>query len=618
MCGFVGIVDKDNKIGKHSNFLKYALQDLHRRGPDMQLTWKSNDSCIEFGFARLAIRDLTEAGNQPMQSYSNRFTIVYNGETYNTDELCVWANINKTFLRGHSDTEIILACIEKRGVKETIQQIDGIFAIALYDSVKNELYLIRDHAGVKPLYMGVNHNGVVFSSHYHHITSHSFFKNERINKQALVNYFKFGFIQEGEGILENTYFLPHSHITTINIDDMKWHWESYYDLQFEKSKIGAACALQDLYTEVVNSQLVSDVPIGCFLSGGVDSTITTGIASRLVSNISAYTIGVDDKVLDESSEASRFASYFDINHFLKQISKTEIINSIDQYKDSLCEPLADFSSLLTLKVCELAKENLTVVLSGDGGDELFWGYPRFQDAIKYKDVLGRSKLSRFLLILLTRFKSNPLPFGLMKYKSFDEYYLAKQGLPGNQQWVKKLIRNKEVDNFPYMYTYMQSKEINNPLDRAKQLEYDIHMQRVLLKVDRASMYHSLEVRTPLLSKKIVEYSTSFNFENCISEQGGKFPLRQILKNILPLGVKNSGVKKGFSPPMAAWMRDELKESIENTIFKIPSSLNTFLNQDYIKELWSDHQSQKSDNSWSIWAIYSLFIWVENKMYRNEN
>lgn len=617
MCGFVGLIDNNNTDGKHTGFINYALHDLHRRGPDSQLAWQSEQGNVQLGFARLAIRDLSDAGNQPMQSVSNRYTIVYNGETYNTNELIAWASVDIQKLKGHSDTEIILACIEQKGVVETVKRMDGIFAIALYDQQESKLYCIRDHAGVKPLYLGINTRGAVFSSHYHHITSHEFFKSENINVNGLVNYFKFGFVQEGEGLLQNTYFVPHGHITTIDTKTLDWSWEPYFELNpAEEKKSVSTSVLQEKYTKIVESQLVSDVPIGCFLSGGVDSTITAGIASIIQSNITAFTIGVDDEKLDETTEAKRFASYFKINHIVHKISTQEILNSLDDYIESLAEPLADYSSLVTLKVCELAKEKLTVVLSGDGGDELFWGYPRFQKALQYKSFLRSPRWWRWIHIGFSKILGVKVSMDLMKYNSFDDYYLAKQGLTGNSVWVSGLLNVVDPIQDPYLYVHAKNKEIKSELDRAKQYEYDIHMQRVLLKVDRASMYHSLEVRTPLLSKKMVELSMGFEEQDCMNKVEGKLPLRKMLQNLIPKGERNSGEKKGFSPPMASWMRNELKAAIEKRIFEVPARLKTYINVIYLQKLWNEHQGGKYDHSWSIWAVFSLFTWVDLKMNAN--
>lgn len=614
MCGFVGLVDKKNKEGKHDGFMEYALRDLHRRGPDSQLRWKCSQGQIEFGFARLAIRDLSEAGNQPMHSPRDRYTIVYNGETYNTDELCAWASIDTNSLKGHSDTEILLQCIESKGVKETIIKMDGIFAIALYDKIESLLYLVRDHAGVKPLYMGLNEKGVVFSSNYQHVTTHAFFREEKIDANAIANYFKYGFIQEGEGIISNTFFLPHGHITTIDLKSMQWQWESYFSLNhFDKQKVGID-EIKSCFKEIIASQLISDVPIGCFLSGGVDSSLTAGIASELKKNITAFTIGVEDKLLDESAEAKRFASYFDIHHELHQITTSDILSSLEEYIDCMGEPLADFSSLITLHVCELAKKSLTVVLSGDGGDELFWGYPRFQTAKLNQDLLNTGMWLRTAKIAWMKIcKKKKVPVDLLHFATFNDYYLAKQGLPGNSIWVEKLLcASKPIKN-PYMYELVKSKEIIEDLDRAKQMEYDIHMQRVLLKVDRASMYHSLEVRTPMLSKKFIELSMHFSHEDCMNAKEGKLPLRETLKLIIPPKANNSGEKKGFSPPMANWMRDEIKDKLKNRLDRIPEKLKPLFNAAFINELWVTHQNNKADNSWSLWAIFSLFEWVDNKM-----
>lgn len=613
MCGFVGLVDINNTDGKHASFMHYALNDLHRRGPDSQLQWKSDNAKVQLGFARLAIRDLSEAGNQPMQSSSNRYTIVYNGETYNTNDLCEWATIDKKNLKGHSDTEIILACIELKGIVDTIKKMDGIFAIALYDRLESKLHLVRDHAGVKPLYLGCNQFGIVFSSHYQHITSHEFFRNEPINENALANYFRFGFIQEGEGLLENTYFLPHGHITSIDLHTLTWSWVPYFELNHSRHKKTTAEELKTCYTEVVKSQLVSDVPVGCFLSGGVDSTITTGIASKCQQNITAYTIGVNDQRLDETDEASRFATYFQVNHHVHTINSNDILKALNDYIESMGEPLADYSSLVTLKVCQLAKQSLTVVLSGDGGDELFWGYPRFQKALTHASLLKLPKWQRIINIGMGKLSGRKAPFGLMDYQSFDDYYLSKQGLPGNSYWVKKLLKSNSVLKDPLLYNLAKEKGIENELDRAKQFEYDIHMQRVLLKVDRASMFHSLEVRTPMLSRKFVELSMNYTYEECMNTKEGKLPLRNLLQSMIPSHQKNSGDKKGFSPPMAEWIRKELKEVIETRIFDVPIKLNPFINKRYIQELWNEHQENKVDNSWPIWAIYSLFSWVDLKM-----
>jgi asparagine synthase (glutamine-hydrolysing) len=619
MCGFVGMIDYDRNVKLHNPFIDFALNDLKRRGPDKQSSWTCDNEYITLGFARLAIRDLSENGNQPMHSLLDRYCIVYNGETYNTDELLSWASIDKKILKGHADTEVIVNCIEKKGFKETIQRMDGIFAIALYDKQEGILYLARDHAGIKPLYMGINSKGVVFSSHYQHITSHQFFRDEPINNNGLANYFKYGFIQEGEGLLENTFNVPHAHIITIKKDG-SWNQAPYfiYNKNNTSSK-NSTSELIEKYTEIVRSQLISDVPVGTFLSGGVDSTLTTGIVSGMKKDITAYTIGVDDKELDETNESKRFASYFPIHHIVKQINEKDIIESLDQYDESMGEPLGDFSSLIMLKVCEIAKKELTVVLSGDGGDELFWGYKRFQVSAQYFSFFQIKYFRRFVFIW-ERLKGNNIPAALMKYSSFSSYYLDKQGIPGNGKWIDKILKNSESIKAPYHYEkYLQNNEIltlEDGMALARQLEFDIHMQRVLLKVDRASMYHSLEVRTPLLSKKFVEYSHRYTYKECVNKNESKIPLRKALQSLIPKSENNSGNKKGFTPPLKIWLCSSLKDRIGNRILNIPEILKPYIDETYIQTIWNEHQTEKADHTWLIWSLYSLFVWVSEKMFVN--
>jgi asparagine synthase (glutamine-hydrolysing) len=617
MCGFIGVINYKEKPSNQDDFVRSCLDDLYKRGPDKQNIWLNEFGNVTFGFARLAIRDLSAAGDQPMSSSTGKLTMVYNGETYNTPELIDWANIGGLPFNGHSDTEIILACMQKMGVEETIAKMDGIFSIGLFDSTSNLLYLARDKAGVKPLYFGLNKSGIVFSSNYNHITSSDFFKDGEIVKESLLNYFKFGFIQEGEGILQNTNFVPHGCVVKIDVgkSSIKPIYKFFEDSNNYATDKGRS--LLDVYKEVVKSQIVSDVPIGTFISGGVDSTLTSGVASLFSPKISAYTIKFKEKEYDESSEASRFSNYFDLNHIVKEISEADVLSSLKNYNESLGEPLADFSSLVTLKVCEMAKESLTVVLSGDGGDELFWGYARFKSAMLYYPLFKLNKFRRFIKICYLRLKGKPIPFELIKYSNFAKYYLDVQGLPGSKVWAKKLFKTNIKEDYPLLFDRLNNEfnTIDEAMDYAKALEFDIHMQRVLLKVDRASMFNSLEVRTPFLSTRFINKSRHYNFSDCVNDQVSKIPLRDALKEIIPFSASDSGNKKGFSPPMDVWLRTTLKDEVGRVVLKTPQILENIIDSNEILEIWNNHQNRKADNSWSIWAIYSLFYWIENKMFK---
>ena len=617
MCGIFGIISFKDEIKKSEDFLKYALKDLSRRGPDQSGIWRNKN--ITLGFQRLAIRDLSEAGHQPMVSPTGNLVIVFNGEIYNTQELIKWCNIDNNKLQGHSDTEILLLCFEKKGITDTLEKLDGIFAIALYNVEKKSLTLARDHAGIKPLYFGYCEDGIVFSSHYHLVTAHEYFCKKKLQKPSLYNYFRYGFIQEGEGLLSETYNLPHGHWISLS-SASGVHWNPYINLgEFLKNEhiTLSTNELHAAYKNVVNSQLVSDVPVGTFLSGGVDSTVTSALVKESKDDIVAFTIGVEDPELDETMEAKRFATYFHLNHLVKEIKEKEISGLMEDYDESMAEPLADFSSLLTLKVCELAKEQFSVALSGDGGDELFWGYRRFKEAFQYVSFFNASKIEKIFTIIKARMKGTAIPVKLLQYRNFKDYYLTKQGIPGSEYWTKKLMLSTGEKSIPYFAKLIDG-EVSDEAEAmlyARALEYHIHMQRVLLKVDRASMYHSLEVRTPLLSRLIVNISKGYRYEDCVYDEKAKWPLRKLLKSMLPPGGHGSGPKKGFSPPMDKWLRGDLKDRFEKRLFLIPPLLADAIDPRTIKKMWSEHQSGNQDWSWMIWSIYSLFTWVDKKMFR---
>ena len=292
---------------------------------------------------------------------------------------------------------------------------------------------------------------------------------------------------------------------------------------------------------------------------------------------------------------------------------------MDDYDRSMGEPLADYSSLMTLKVCELAKEQFTVALSGDGGDELFWGYSRFREATKYISFFNSSKLSRFARIWKGRLNGIKIPVQLLHFENFQQYYLSKQGIPGAEYWTGLLL-GKAIHPEPPFFAKLIAREVSvekPAMLYARAMEYHIHMQRVLLKVDRASMYHSLEVRTPVLSRQMIRISKRYQYSDCVDNTKAKLPLRELLGSLLPSGAKDSGSKKGFTPPLNKWLRSSLKERFEKRLFYVPEIFSNVIDLNIIKRMWNEHQSGKKDWTWMIWSIYSLFTWTEQKMFRTK-
>lgn len=617
MCGFFGVISFSNDVQQSKDFMHYALEDLSRRGPDKGSIWE--DANVLLGFRRLSIRDTSEAGDQPMVSPGGNFIIVYNGEIYNIDHLVTWAAIDTSALRGQSDTEVLLLCIEKMGIKNTLKQLDGIFAIAIYDRAQQHLTLARDHAGVKPLYFGHCNKGIVFSSHYHLVTAHPYFSGNKVQKPALYNYFRYGFIQEGEGLLSNTYNVPHGHFVTLS-KHAAVGWQPYVDPDELIRENGSAAAddeLHSVFKKVVQSQLVSDVPVGTFLSGGVDSTITSALAAQTDDTITAFTIGVDDPVLDETSEATRFAQCFNLNHVVHTLDEDALLNVIEAYDDCMGEPLADYSSLMTLKVAELAKKQITVALSGDGGDELYWGYKRFMQVAKYVSFYNASRTGKFFRIVIQRLLRRRIPREVRRYNNFKEYYLSRQSIPGAERWARQLLMDYNEHPVPYFAKTLTGNVTTkrSAMRFARALEFHIHLQRVLLKVDRAGMYHSLEVRTPILSRPMIELCKKFNYKDCVNATKAKLPLRKLLTTLLPPHAAESGSKKGFEPPLGKWLRGSLKSRFEKRLFSIPALYATLISEEAIRQMWEEHQTGKQNWTWMIWSLYSLFTWTDKKMYR---
>lgn len=612
MCGFTGIWRFNRAIEESDrNWVGNHLKQMVYRGPDESRIYDDQAGLL-LGFNRLAIRDLSPFGSQPFLSASEKTVACYNGETYNIDELINLAELDRSKLKGHSDTEVLVECAEKYSLSWVLQHADGMFALALFDRENNTLELARDHLGIKPLYFGWQDDICVFSSEYNPIISHQKFRNGAINPNALQGYFQFGFIQEGEGLIKNTMFVPQGYVIRVEASG-KWSLNPYDDgIQHLRKNISKSDIDQTLQ-RAVHEQMASDVPLGAFVSGGVDSVLVANYASTLTSgSLGAYTISVEDNRLDESVAAKALVSVMEgsVEHKVRKVKGRAILQSMDWYERSMGEPLSDFSSLLMLQVCFEAKKDITVALSGDGGDELFFGYPRFRSAHKLMDFFKIGKGARLFRILFSRFSAQPLPLSLLSYDGFLDYYLSKQGITGNERALPLILNSVDQSYRPLHFKNITS-EVPD-LNLARLLELRIHLQRVLLKVDRASMFHSVEVRVPLLSKKALALSGLFDAEECMDDQNLKKPMKILLLSKLGERVKGIvyGKKKGFEPPLGAWLKTDLRDRVAKRIFEVPNSLQPFINQNGIDRIWSEHQKGERNNSDVIWALYSLFTWLD--------
>lgn len=608
MCGIAGMYTYKNS-GLQQEYFSRCAASMRRRGPDAEGVWHNERNYITV-FTRLAIRDLSANGNQPMQSDCGNYVISFNGEIYNTVALISALRPYGQTYRSTSDTELLLYALKWLGVDATVAITDGIFAFAFYDNIQNKLVLARDRVGVKPLYVGECNEGVVFSSQYDHIINHDFFRNNGLDENVVASYLNLGYVADGIGVVQQTMQVPHGHY--MSIVNGKAETKRYYRYAFEPGQSRERGQLEDIIRSSVNSQLVSDVPVGSFMSGGVDSTLISYYANQR-QVIDAFTIGIDDHALNEAEAAKQYAVKFQLQHHCRYIRPGELLRLIDDHTAAFSEPFADYSSLPTLLLSAFAKEHVTVALSGDGPDELFWGYARSAKLPSLLSFYTKGIAAKRLKLLLSKFR-NVQSVQLGRHwnsGNFPAYYFSSLFISGALANQKSLL-NSEPSVPEFFNDALETFEASGGDGRvlmqiARQLEMDIHLQRILLKVDRASMYHSLEVRVPYLSNAMLDYSSRLSWRECIQHKEGKTNMKRLLAD--KFGAEQVlKEKRGFRIPLNEWMRNELRSEITEKIMDMPGRLVPFFNRPELGKIIDAHMQSKQDYSWLLWAVYAFVRW----------
>lgn len=588
---------------------------MRRRGPDAEGYAELGQTA--FGFRRLAIRDLSEAANQPMLDPSGRFMLVFNGELYHLDALKSRLR-PETVFRTHSDTEVLFHCLEQLGLERTLPLLDGIFAFAWYDNERGSLALARDRCGVKPLYYALNHRLLLFCSEYDLLLCHEEFRDASPNPDALAHYLHLGFVPDGEALYKQTFLLPHGHYLTTERNG-RVALNSYYAYPWKNCDT-PSLSLRDVLSESVCSQLVSDVPIGVFQSGGIDSSLVSALAINENPELESFTIGVESGgSMDESYAARSLAHSLHMRHHLRVIADSDVFSTlIEQNTEAFSEPFADYSSLPTLLLAQFARERITVALSGDGGDELFWGYPRHRMSAAYAPFFLKKKARRNLHIIWEKLRRNgmDIPLDLLRHLDFAHFAFQKTFITGARAWAGRIFPHEAQP--PFFFKKIAEEIQASPPENTcmwmnvlRKIEFDFHLQRVLLKVDRASLYHSLEVRVPLLSNAMLEASTCYAHTACIRDDMGKVPLRKLLARLLPDTELCALPKKGFTVPMDAWTRGLLHDQIGARLHDIPPEWVAFFDKKQLEALWQSCRNE--NNAWLVWAVFTLFEWSERRL-----
>ena len=642
MCGYAGFISFSRIHSKENsrNILESMSQKIEKRGPDDLGFWEDNENCIGLTHRRLSVIDLSNAGHQPMLSQSGRHVICFNGEIYNHLELRKKIIKDNISWKSSSDTETLLECFDYIGVKPTIIQCSGMFSISIIDRRKNKLYLIRDRAGEKPLYYGYSDRGkesFIFGSDLASLLEYPNFETI-LDKDSITSFLRHNYIPAPKSIYKNVYKLPPAHILELDLISKEIKIEKYWEYGFKYEKnynfnyTHADQFLEELLNNSINEQLISDVPLGAFLSGGIDSSLIVALMQKNSSKkINTYSIGFDETKYDESHYAKEIASYLGTAHNQMIVTGKEALSVIPNLPEIYSEPFADSSQIPTYFVSKFARKEVTVALSGDGGDELFGGYTRYEFSsrlwryLKYFPfnlrnfssslISNSNSLYRKLPINIPNFTkwshlNDKIEKGseAIRSKDFYELYLRIISHHNNPEFFIKDQEKKEIN-------YL-SDELEKLEDTDKMMYLDFHSylpDDILVKVDRASMYNSLETRAPFLNHDIVRFASNlpneWKFGNKHTGFVSKYILKKILYNHVPKKLLERP-KMGFGIPIEKWIKNDLNEWVMDLLSYEQMKKGDIFNLENTQKFIQDYFSGKHNNHYLIWNFIMFQAWKE--------
>lgn len=626
MCAILGLLSDSRITDVIKETFWVSQKSMLARGPDNQASVILNSGKVLLAHNRLSIVDISSSSNQPFFSTCKRYVLVFNGEIYNFCELYRDYLKSDQLGLGHSDTEVLLNLIVKLGIRQTLNLVRGMFAFCFYDIDKNVAILARDRFGEKPLYYQHSDLGLIFSSTYDIFTR----LNNCINEGSIHRYLQYGYIpvvdRNESSVIELT---PGTYITVDNSGEVLE--EKYFDAiaQARKQKLIIESNknlnyytdhLHELLRDVISEQMVTaDVPVGSFLSSGVDSSIVTAIASEFSRNkVQCFSAGFDEKSHDESKKASIFAEYIGAEHETVWIKPADVREIISEIPSWFAEPFADSSQVPTYYVSKLASERVTVALSGDGGDEIFGGYERYKLSSTYWG---------YLRLLPAPFR-NLISSGLGKLNLYrlEQYFITLQQMNFSRRAQKfadilcsknqlemyhKLISISPGIYFDKNFSSINSEQNFSDIDKFMLMDTLSYLPGdILKKVDRCSMKNSLETRAPFLDPRVFDFAWSLPAEfKC---HGGETKI--VLKNLqkkLYKGLNLNIPKRGFSWPIEHWIRKDLLDIFENLGENYPSELEIFCSQKYYNENLKQHCSGKFNRAPFLWAVLMLANWFES-------
>jgi len=632
MCGICGIVNFNGSQLIEDNTLCQMIQRMKHRGPDDEGIF--NDGHVGLGMCRLSIIDLA-GGKQPIANEDESMWIVFNGEIYNYQELCTFLQKKGHAFRTQSDTEVILHLYEEFG-SDCVHHLNGIFAFAIWDSVRQEMIVARDRMGVKPLYYTQANSQFIFGSELKVILTHPDVKRD-IDLISLNEYLSFEYVPSPRTIISGIHRLEPGQILRYNKYGV--HIEQYWHISMAPSESHSpvdwrdyANSFHQVFKESVQQELVSDVPVGVLLSGGLDSS---AIAALMVDSypgtVNSFSVKFEEGSFDESGYARLAAQHLGTNHKELVLTSKMAVETVPKIVDFLDEPFGDSSLIPTFLLSKFARQDVKVVLGGDGGDELFAGYPTLiaHRLIEYYERLVpwhiRTYIAPKILELLpTSFDNISLDFKVRRF-------LAGRGMPlqvRHHRWIGSFVdENKELllqdwlksilrDTYTQAYVHARQSDAALALNQLLYVDMKMYLEGdILYKVDRASMAASLEVRVPFLNRNVVNFVTNLPVELKLRRLTGKYLLKKSMRRILPDKIINRP-KKGFNMPVAYWLTGDLRELTLDMLSETRLKQQGLFNPTYVKHLLGEHFARNHDNRKELWTLLVFQLWYD-KYYQRQ-
>jgi asparagine synthase (glutamine-hydrolysing) len=644
MCGIVGILLLPN--GANPRRLA-AVEDmseaLHHRGPDGGSSWMDPDAGIAFGHRRLAIVDLSDAGRQPMVSASERLVMTYNGEIYNFAELRKELEDLGHHFRGHGDSEVMLAAFERYGIEASLTRLAGMFAVGLWDRKDRVLHLIRDRMGKKPLYVALAGGALLFASELKAFRAFPGFE-PRVDAKSLAMVLRRGWVADERCIFEGVFKLPPGTMLSVRAEELSTTgaeslrqrarpWWSLAEVaergQRQQLTLGAReleNELDQLLRLVVRERMVADVPLGAFLSGGIDSSAVVALMQAQSSRpVRTFTIGFCETHYDEARHAAQVARHLGTEHTEFNLTPDKALAVIPELPRIWDEPFADESQIPTLLLSRLARQHVTVALSGDGGDECFGGYARHF-------MLSRLAPAFRLPSMPRRMAAHALT--LLSAQTMDGV-LAKLPLPAGlrpllrSESLQKIARVLDVSDERELYERLISatgepstsagasdgtQDVPSLPDAVGRLIYRDMVGYlpgdILVKLDRATMAASLEGRCPFLDHRVVEFAWRLPTAVKVRDGQGKWLLRQVLRRYLPEALFERP-KQGFNVPIGAWLTGPLRDWAQDLLDRSKLQRTGFFDSGRVESCWQEHLSGRRDRASELWAVLMVQAWLDS-------